>query len=1292
MANIIATGQQTINAILDNTEIANVFSTGVVDTQTGTSIVSTKSHEANILLELQGNTSQFTTTGKNKFKEIETYTYFVSCSKAANLSPNGIRITYNLGADAYISEVTGSGTLANENIIKLIPVLPNTTYAFSHTRNQGTNRNFLTSYTSGKISLGFVNFNTANYTFTTASNCYYVSFRLGVPPSSSTTSTEITNCQLETGNSVTSFEIYTGGEASPNPSYKQTINSVGDLNGTSNKYEIDIISSKTGASVTATISLIDVVRKLGSVKDRIIQLTTATTINSILYPIGTWVVERNFGKVIFDGTESYDIDYGKNDFYWCSSKTLPNAINTTTNDIYNAVSNEYTKNSVAVLNGTSVNGFAITSTANVGTIHIRNLATTSVTSFKTFLIANPMTVIYQLATPTYEALSDTDQIKMNNIKTYLGTTTVTTVQDNSVQPALIGKFMSREWYSNFSASLQLADISSDNKITPSEKQLLKKEWDSIYEEFSRNNSQASAFSIVIEKATYESKYNALDTYINTTYSLFTNLNTTTSIDSGNTFRTKFKEYYTARTELLNAISKKAKDLAEEANEWVNNNGTNATDVYSTIKAWADDAILNGTTEINGGFIKADTITAEKLAIADFTNYCTVNSNILKSAIVGTSIVENDYIYKTASNQPLIPLSQPYKNSLKIGTEFYYEITLKTVGGLTDTPLIKPFIVILVNNNGTGTTTLVYPDVAQNVTDTFSTITGIIKIPSYVGVMEYFTVGVIDTRSTKQQIHIKEAIFRKRMSGELIVDGTLTGDKLSTDAIQSKVFTDNVNDVYSEEGTFVDLSGSGKIKSKNFAIDADGNAYFKGILNGTTGNIGGWDITETTIQSEDFTENNVSRFDENGNPNPAYVVSSGLRIDSVNKSIETPQITIHDDYIEVDGHMTVGSRTGDIGIYSSTSGTSNSATSSNSSCIGGSFNVVKGATYNTNPTKYYNNYNSGIFCGTQGKNEAFNSTIIGGVLNTINTSQVNSIIGGTSNRIYNNTSGSCILGGYGNIVQCDNSVIGGYYNSAGFSNQSIFGKYNIANFENQSIVGKFNDNKSTTLFEVGNGTSTSVRSNAFEVYQNGDAIVKENLTAKNIDATEYVGVEDSVNNSGVVLSNGGNILCYYGENETNINTFESTFSGDVTATGTISCQSNYICGKIINNLVLTGNTVTLVPFTLDSSRSNGDLLSFDDDGGNAKVVIGANVNMVQVNAQLYYATPLVDGTKYIHLFKNGEVIHRSVRRVAGTYHDISLSVSVPVQQGDELEIKAQGANTDLISNSLTDTFFQVTKLN
>lgn len=83
-----------------------------------------------------------------------------------------------------------------------------------------------------------------------------------------------------------------------------------------------------------------------------------------------------------------------------------------------------------------------------------------------------------------------------------------------------------------------------------------------------------------------------------------------------------------------------------------------------------------------------------------------------------------------------------------------------------------------------------------------------------------------------------------------------------------------------------------------------------------------------------------------------------------------------------------------------------------------------------------------------------------------------------------------------------------------------GYYNQANYDYQTVIGKNNSNKTTTLFEVGNGSSyaSADRSNAFEVYSdgslstdNGTTKVKlEDLVSENQALTNYV-AENNVKN-------------------------------------------------------------------------------------------------------------------------------------------------------------------------------------
>lgn len=55
------------------------------------------------------------------------------------------------------------------------------------------------------------------------------------------------------------------------------------------------------------------------------------------------------------------------------------------------------------------------------------------------------------------------------------------------------------------------------------------------------------------------------------------------------------------------------------------------------------------------------------------------------------------------------------------------------------------------------------------------------------------------------------------------------------------------EIYSNEGTFIDLQ-KGLIRSKNFVIASNGNAYFKGKITANSGSIGGWEISSGGIKA------------------------------------------------------------------------------------------------------------------------------------------------------------------------------------------------------------------------------------------------------------------------------------------------------------------------------------------------------------------------------------------------------------------------------------------------------------
>jgi len=137
------------------------------------------------------------------------------------------------------------------------------------------------------------------------------------------------------------------------------------------------------------------------------------------------------------------------------------------------------------------------------------------------------------------------------------------------------------------ALTSIADIAADDKLTPSEKMISKRDWDTIVAEKAGIDAQADLFAI--SRNSYDTNYTTLNAYLT---SLLSNLTTTDNI-VGTTFRDYFKNYYTDRTALLNAIAAKAKELADTAQGAADT----AKDAAATANTLAGTANTKATTAI-----------------------------------------------------------------------------------------------------------------------------------------------------------------------------------------------------------------------------------------------------------------------------------------------------------------------------------------------------------------------------------------------------------------------------------------------------------------------------------------------------------------------------------------------------------------------------------------------------------------------------------------------------------------------------------------------------------------------
>ena len=72
-----------------------------------------------------------------------------------------------------------------------------------------------------------------------------------------------------------------------------------------------------------------------------------------------------------------------------------------------------------------------------------------------------------------------------------------------------------------------------------------------------------------------------------------------------------------------------------------------------------------------------------------------------------------------------------------------------------------------------------------------------------------------------------------------------------------------------------------------------------------------------------------------------------------------------------------------------------------------------------------------------------------------------------------------------------------YTTASGENSSAAGEHTTAGYKNQFVIGKYNDNKSTNIFEVGNGTGANAKVNVFEVDGSGNTVAAGNFSAGSI---------------------------------------------------------------------------------------------------------------------------------------------------------------------------------------------------
>lgn len=216
------------------------------------------------------------------------------------------------------------------------------------------------------------------------------------------------------------------------------------------------------------------------------------------------------------------------------------------------------------------------------------------------------------------------------------------------------------------ANQLIADIANDNKITPSEKQSLKKEYDIIIAE--KPQLQAQAITYGVNTSAYLNAYNALIIYTNP---LLVNLNTTDDI-VGSVLRNTFNNYYTAKVNLLKAVTDKVNDnfsdVYEEMDRLEQELSAEIEDVNQSVNE------LNN--YVDGAFSDGIISAAEAVAIEKYINQINTEKSDIDNKY--NQIYNDSYLSGTPKNN----LATDYNNYVSAHTNLINSINTAISDGAT----------------------------------------------------------------------------------------------------------------------------------------------------------------------------------------------------------------------------------------------------------------------------------------------------------------------------------------------------------------------------------------------------------------------------------------------------------------------------------------------------------------------------------------------------------------------------------------------------------------------------------
>lgn len=291
---------------------------------------------------------------------------------------------------------------------------------------------------------------------------------------------------------------------------------------------------------------------------------------------------------------------------------------------------------------------------------------------------------------------------------------------------------------------------------------------------------------------------------------------------------------------IERVNSYATTYAKNAVDWVGQNGMNTNNMYSMVSKWTDGAVSD-TTQINGGWIKANTITASKIAIGDFTNYADINeSNTYWFRAEQTK--EGTWFYRDGSElQRDNVISELH--TCRGGEKFYVEYDISNTIKEGDEYKYAGLMIFGYDGNGGIVSYNRNAGVTATANGEITHITTQLTMPDTTRSFRVYLQieGHVPFTGT---LKIRNISVRKAVTGNLIVDGAITADKIATDAIKSRNYISSGG----TQGSFLNLS-DGSFTSPNLSWDSNGNliaknANLSGEVTATKGTIGGWNIKDS----------------------------------------------------------------------------------------------------------------------------------------------------------------------------------------------------------------------------------------------------------------------------------------------------------------------------------------------------------------------------------------------------------------------------------------------------------------